>query len=164
MKDLYLIYINMVGKDYKDNYIYEFIFSDTIKNIDGDERIGALSGTVNRNGKIKIGDLISTKKLNFKKAKVTSHEIESKGYDPKKGKILIDKNNKIIDGHHRTFLIKTYHGPEYKILVNKVSVSKFIFDLFFYLSFIVVVPIRVLVMFKKIFFCDCFLNKDNKWT
>ena len=114
--------------------------------------------------KIKIGDLISTKKLNFKKAKVTSHEIESKGYDPKKGKILIDKNNKIIDGHHRTFLIKTYHGPEYKILVNKVSVSKFIFDLFFYLSFIVVVPIRVLVMFKKIFFCDCFLNKDNKWT
>lgn len=27
----------MVGKDYKDNYIYEFIFSDSIKNIDGDE-------------------------------------------------------------------------------------------------------------------------------
>ena len=29
-----------------------------IKNIDGDERIGALSGTVKRNGKIKIGDLV----------------------------------------------------------------------------------------------------------
>lgn len=37
MKDLFLIYINMVGKDYKDNYLYEFIFSDTIKNIDGEE-------------------------------------------------------------------------------------------------------------------------------
>ena len=29
-----------------------------IKNIDGDDRIGSLSGTVKRNGKIKIGDLV----------------------------------------------------------------------------------------------------------
>lgn len=37
MKDLFLIYVNHVGKDYKGNYIYEFLFSDTIKNIDGNE-------------------------------------------------------------------------------------------------------------------------------
>jgi hypothetical protein len=37
MNELFLIYINMVGKDYKENYIYEFIFSDSIKNVDGEE-------------------------------------------------------------------------------------------------------------------------------
>ena len=37
MKKLFLIYVNMVGKDYKGNLIYEFIFSDTTKNIDGEE-------------------------------------------------------------------------------------------------------------------------------
>jgi hypothetical protein len=37
MGQLYLIYINYVGKDYKGNHIYEFIFSDTIKNIDGED-------------------------------------------------------------------------------------------------------------------------------
>lgn len=37
MKNLFLIYINHVGKDYKGNRIYEFIFSDSIENIDGDE-------------------------------------------------------------------------------------------------------------------------------
>ena len=37
MKTLYLIYINYVGKDYKGNYIYEFLFSDTTKKIDGEE-------------------------------------------------------------------------------------------------------------------------------
>ncbi|TXG81750.1 MAG: hypothetical protein E6R13_05840 [Spirochaetes bacterium] len=37
MKNLFLIYVNMVGKDYKGNLIYEFIFSDTTKNIDGEE-------------------------------------------------------------------------------------------------------------------------------
>jgi hypothetical protein len=36
MDDLLLIYINLVGKDYKDNYIYEFIFSDTIVDVDGE--------------------------------------------------------------------------------------------------------------------------------
>jgi len=37
MKKLFLIYVNKVGKDSKGNLIYEFIFSDTIKNIDGEE-------------------------------------------------------------------------------------------------------------------------------
>lgn len=37
MKDLFLIYVNRVGKDYKGNFIYEFIFSDTTKGIDGDD-------------------------------------------------------------------------------------------------------------------------------
>lgn len=35
MEKLFLIYINKVGKDYKGNYIYEFIFSSTIKDVDG---------------------------------------------------------------------------------------------------------------------------------
>jgi len=37
MNELFLIYINMVGKDYKGSLIYEFIFSDTIENVDGEE-------------------------------------------------------------------------------------------------------------------------------
>ena len=37
MKGLFLIYVNRVGKDYKGNFIYEFIFSDTTKGIDGDD-------------------------------------------------------------------------------------------------------------------------------
>lgn len=37
MDDLFLIYVNFVGKDYKNNFIYEFIFSNTIKNIDGED-------------------------------------------------------------------------------------------------------------------------------
>lgn len=37
MKELYLIYINYVGKNYKGSHIYEFLFSDTTENIDGEE-------------------------------------------------------------------------------------------------------------------------------
>lgn len=37
MKDLYLIYVNHVGKSYKGNFIYEFIFSDSLTDIDGED-------------------------------------------------------------------------------------------------------------------------------
>jgi len=37
MDKLYLIYVNRVGKDYKGKFIYEFIFNDTIKGVDGEE-------------------------------------------------------------------------------------------------------------------------------
>jgi hypothetical protein len=37
MKEFFLIYINVIGKDYKENYLYEFIFSDSIEDIDGDD-------------------------------------------------------------------------------------------------------------------------------
>lgn len=35
--DLYLVFINKVGEDWEGNYIYEFIFSNTTKDIDGDD-------------------------------------------------------------------------------------------------------------------------------
>lgn len=37
MDELYLIYVNVIGKDWKGVNIYEFLFSDKIKNIDGDD-------------------------------------------------------------------------------------------------------------------------------
>lgn len=37
MEELFLIYVHVVGKDRRGINIYEFIFSDTIEGIDGDE-------------------------------------------------------------------------------------------------------------------------------
>ena len=37
MDKLYLIYVNYIGEDYKGDYLYEFIFSDTTEDIDGVE-------------------------------------------------------------------------------------------------------------------------------
>lgn len=37
MNDLYLIYIHQVGMDWKERNIYEFIFSESTEDIDGEE-------------------------------------------------------------------------------------------------------------------------------
>lgn len=36
-EDLFLVYVNEVGKTWEDQYIYEFLFSDTIKDVDGED-------------------------------------------------------------------------------------------------------------------------------
>lgn len=36
MKEYFLIYINKIGTNHKGNLLYEFIFSDTTENIDGE--------------------------------------------------------------------------------------------------------------------------------
>lgn len=35
--ELFIIYINKIGKNWKDEFMYEFIFSNSMENIDGDE-------------------------------------------------------------------------------------------------------------------------------
>lgn len=35
--ELYLIFINKIGEDFEGNMIYEFIFSDSIEDVDGDD-------------------------------------------------------------------------------------------------------------------------------
>ena len=37
MEKLYLIYINNVGKDWQGNHLYEFLYSNKNKDIDGDD-------------------------------------------------------------------------------------------------------------------------------
>ena len=37
MEKLYLIYINSIGKDWKGNYLYEFLYGDNIDGVDGEE-------------------------------------------------------------------------------------------------------------------------------
>ena len=36
MKEYFLVYINKIGVNYKGNFLYEFIFSNTTENVDGD--------------------------------------------------------------------------------------------------------------------------------
>ena len=37
MEDLYLIYVNKIGEDWTGKHLYEFLFSDTTENVDGDD-------------------------------------------------------------------------------------------------------------------------------
>lgn len=78
--------------------------------------------------KIMVGKLIPTKDIEFDDSKnELTIDISSKKFSENKGEILVDRNNKIIDGHHRVFLLKKYYGDEYIITIEKLLVPKLIY-------------------------------------
>lgn len=78
--------------------------------------------------KIMVGKLIPTKEIEFDDSKdELTIDISSKKFSDNKGEILVDRNNKIIDGHHRVFLLKKYYGDEYIITIEKLLVPKLIY-------------------------------------
>lgn len=78
--------------------------------------------------KIMVGKLIPTKEIEFDDSKnELTIDISSKKFSNNKGEILVDRNNKIIDGHHRVFLLKKHYGDEYIITIEKLLVPKLIY-------------------------------------
>jgi hypothetical protein len=59
------------------------------------------------------------------------YDILNNGYDYSKGFIKINSEYKIIDGHHRYFILKTHFKDDFKIKVLKMVNVKNIFPIFF---------------------------------
>lgn len=97
--------------------------------------------------KIKIGELKPTKPTDYSVGnEYLIDEIKNKGYDNDRSKILVDKDLKIIDGHHRTELIKKNYGIEKQVEVHKIGISNKLFWSIFYLIFLIS-PIFILLSF-----------------
>jgi hypothetical protein len=101
--------------------------------------------------KIMVGKLIPTKEIEFDDSKnELTIDISSKKFSENKGEILVDRNNKIIDGHHRVFLLKKYYGDEYIITIEKLLVPKLIY--FISVFSIAYTLIGISFLIEKIFF------------
>jgi len=101
--------------------------------------------------KIMVGKLIPTKEIEFDDSKnELTIDISSKKFSENKGEILVDRNNKIIDGHHRVFLLKKYYGDEYIITIEKLLVPKLIYFISVFSLAYTLIGISFLI--EKIFF------------
>ncbi len=98
-----------------------------------------------------VGKLIPTKEIEFDDSKnELTIDISSKKFSENKGEILVDRNNKIIDGHHRVFLLKKYYGDDYTITIEKLLVPKLIY--FISVFSIAYTLIGISFLIEKIFF------------
>ena len=81
-----------------------------------------------RKRKIKVGNLKFTKTPEFDESKTElTDDLSNKKFDEKKGRILVDRKNKIMDGNHRVFLLKKHYGDDYIVTVEKLLVHKIIY-------------------------------------
>ena len=98
--------------------------------------------------KVEIGQLSPIKQTNYKlkNNEYLIDEISKNGYKNNKGNILVDRNFKIIDGHHRRELIIKNYGEKKEVIVNQIFIPQKVFFIFFYIIFILS-PIVSLINF-----------------
>jgi hypothetical protein len=82
--------------------------------------------------KVKLKNLRKTSKISPKKKYLIKASILKNKYDYRMGYIFVDKNYKIINGHHRYQSLLEINGREYEIYVKKTNKTYF----FYYLTFI----------------------------
>jgi hypothetical protein len=96
--------------------------------------------------KIKLKDIKRVQRINEGKKNAFRKLMVEKGYNYRKGHIIISKDNKIIDGNHRYQACLEIFGGNAKINVRRRNISYFMHNLFFILYNLLVVGLFILLM------------------
>ena len=90
---------------------------------------------------IKLKDIKQSNCVKYTKSrKELSENFISEGYDVKKGIIIIDINNKILNGNHRYCLLLQEYGGDHKIEVKQRFITYNIFKFFYIISIVIIFP------------------------
>lgn len=107
--------------------------------------------------RVKLSDLIPEYKPNISTEyyQFIKKDIIENGLDNKKGVITIKKNNSIIDGHHRYFILKEIFGCDYEItaiefLDNHNVILHYVF------LFLIIKPIKIIYNINLMFYRGIF--------
>lgn len=79
--------------------------------------------------KVKLKNLRKTAKINPKKKYRIKASIIKNKFDYRLGYIFVDKDNKIINGHHRYQSLLEINGRDYEILVKRTNKTTFFYYL-----------------------------------
>jgi hypothetical protein len=74
--------------------------------------------------KIKIGEIIPPKKINWNERQLKMSEEIIRNYNTNIGEIIISKDYKIIDGNHRFDILLKEYGEKHEITVRQISLNR----------------------------------------
>lgn len=102
--------------------------------------------------KIKLKDLICDKNTKWSEKQLQMQKSISNCFDDKISKIIISKDNKVIDGNHRYKILLNKFGGEYEINVFKLNIESKTYYFFSLLLFplTLIIGYLLLVMIPKI--------------
>lgn len=70
---------------------------------------------------IDVGNLPKNTTCNVKQFIELEKSILENGYDPKNNVIVVDENNLILDGQHRSCILLYHYGSDYEVIAVQVS-------------------------------------------
>lgn len=95
--------------------------------------------------KVKIGEIILPKRLNWNKRQLKMSKEIIHNYDTNIGEIMISKDYKIIDGNHRFDILWRTYGEEHEITVRQISLNRLSYYIILLMFSPILVPIGGLV-------------------
>lgn len=95
------------------------------------------------NKKIKLGDLVSVRKIKWTTEQVEMTSDVINNYDTKKGIIKISKDNKILDGNHRYEILMNHYGCEHEIEVKQMFFNRRFYVARAWLAALLTLPIFI---------------------
>jgi hypothetical protein len=98
---------------------------------------------VSLNKKIKLGDLVSVRKIKWTKEQIEMTSDVINNYDTKKGIIKISKDNKILDGNHRYEILMNHYGCEHEVEVKQMSFNRRFYVARAWLAVLLTAPIFI---------------------
>ncbi len=93
---------------------------------------------------IKLKELKAVNGLDWTNEQLDMKEEIISNYDPKKGIIKISKDNKILDGNHRYFILIRHYGGEYEIEVDKKRFNRSFYLIRFWVLFLLTFPFLII--------------------
>lgn len=95
--------------------------------------------------KVKIGEIILPKRLNWNERQLKMSEEIIHNYNPNIGEIIISKDYKIIDGNHRFDILWKEYGEEHEITVRQIYLNRSSYYILLLMFSPILVPIGGLV-------------------
>lgn len=71
---------------------------------------------------VRIGDIKLPKKVRWTQAQLDLRDEIINNYDPSIGVIKVSRDLRILDGNHRTTILKEAYGDDYKVLVRNTRI------------------------------------------
>jgi hypothetical protein len=103
--------------------------------------------------RVKLKDLKPRREVKWTSRQLAMKPEIISSYNARKGIITISKDNEILDGNHRYYILIEHYGGEHEVIVKKKQFGRTFYVIRAWIRFIILSPILIpIIIYKTI--CD----------
>jgi hypothetical protein len=99
--------------------------------------------------RVKLKDLIPRREVKWTSRQLGLKEEIIRSYNARKGIITISKDNEILDGNHRYYILIEHYGGEHEVIVKKKRFGRKIYVIRAWFRFLILSPVLIPIIIYK---------------
>ena len=99
--------------------------------------------------RVKLKDLKPRREVKWTSKQLAMKSEIIRSYNPRKGIITISKDNEVLDGNHRYYILIEHYGGEHKVIVKQKRFGRKFYVVRAWIRFILLSPILIPIIIYK---------------